>query len=990
MRSGCAIATTLLLATPTVTAQIGTATPKVSFARDVLPILSDRCFTCHGPDAAARKADLRLDDKDSVFGHRDGSPIIVPGKPEQSELIHRITASGDDVMPPPESNLQLTAAEIATLRQWVEEGADWKKHWAFVSPSTTTIPEVEQTSWARNAIDAFVLKKLESTDMHPGAAAAPEALLRRVSLDLTGLPPTPSQLDAFLSDPSPAAYDRIVDKLLASPHYGERMAWPWLEASRYADTDGFQNDPTRTAWPWRDWLVRSLNDNLPFDQFTLQVLAGDQLPNATSQQRLATGLLRNNTHNGEGGRIAEETRIENIFDRTETVGTVWMGMTFECARCHDHKYDPISQADYYSLFAFFNQTSESGSGRSGGKLPPTMRYVHDKQDRVRLKALAAQIDEHEQTQRRADGEADRAQAQWETAHQQRLTQLMQSLQPATLGPWWQSIRFEPGKDGPNSMFGEAFTAESTAKFRTGPTWRLAPEIIDGKVMAFPQGIYTDYFYRTITTDSPRRMRISLGSDDAIKVWCNGNLVLQNNVRRGAKPDQERAELQLQEGSNDLLIKVINTGGAGGMYFRPIGETVGNLPFEVTQALISKSHKRTDAQKISLQHYYRSQHVDGFAARAQLLQTLRDEQVSLERTALDVSVMDDLPRARQRTTHVLERGDYQQPQDEVDASTPSFLPPLTQTPATRLDLARWLISEEHPLTARVAVNRAWQTLLGRGLVATAEDFGRQGDRPSHPELLDWLANHFVNDGWDLKSLHRLIVTSSTYRQSAATSAAAFATDPDNRLLARSARPRLPAWMLRDQALALSGRLAPTIGGMPVRPYQPDGIWAEATFGTIRYRQDSGEALYRRSIYVFWRRIVGPTMLFDTQSRHACVVKRSITNTPLHALTTLNETGFVEAARGLATRAWRAAQTPTDRITWLFRTATARQPTDKELQVLESRLQQCIDHFTSDLEAANKFLAVGDTKPDAAMQPQQLAALTVLASIVLNLDEVLTRS
>lgn len=995
MRFASALATILPFVTSAATAQAVTATQppaathKVSFARDVLPILSDRCFTCHGPDAAARKADLRLDDKGSVFAMRDGTAVVVAGKPELSELIHRITASDDDVMPPRDSNLQLSDAEIATLRQWVAEGGEWTKHWAFAEPNEVIVPAPRQANLGRNAIDSFVLRKLESAGMPPNTAAAPAQLLRRLSLDLTGLPPTPAQLDAFVNNASDAAYARVVDELLASPHYGERMAWPWLEASRYADTDGFQNDPTRPAWPWRDWLVRSLNDNVPFDQFTVQVLAGDQLPDASQEQRLATGFLRNNAHNGEGGRIAEETRIENTFDRTETVATVWMGMTFECARCHDHKYDPISQDDYYSLFAFFNQTSETGRGRSGGKLQPTMRYVHDQKNRARLQSLAAQIDERNRSQLRADRELDRAQATWETAQRQERTGSKQSLQPATLGPWLKSIRFEPGDGGPNSMFAEPFVSETTNAARTGQDWRPAPELADGKVALFGQGVYTDYFYRAITTDSPRRMRISLGSDDAIKVWCNGKLVLQNDTRRGVKADQERADLPLQTGDNHLLIKIINTGGAGGMYFRRVGETVGDLPFAVAQALLTAAPKRTDAHRQLLQHHYRMQHVDGFAMRDQQLQTLRAEQSELERTALDVSVMDDLPRARRRMTHVLERGDYEQQREEVSASTPSFLPPLNREPASRLDLARWLVSGKHPLTARVAVNRAWQTLFGRGLVATTEDFGRQGDRPSHPELLDWLANRFVTEGWDLKSLHRLIVTSNTYRQSAATNAAAFAKDPNNELLARSARHRLPAWMLRDQALALSGNLAPAIGGQPVRPYQPDGIWAEATFGTIRYQQGNGADLYRRSIYVFWRRIVGPTMLFDTQSRQACVVRRSTTNTPLHALTTLNETGFVEAARGLATRAWHAAKTPENRITWLFRTATSRRPTNREQQLLNSRLQQSIDHFTANPEAANGLLTVGDTTPDGNIPSELLAALQVLASIVLNLDEVLTR-
>jgi len=955
--------------------------PPVSFAHDVLPLLSDRCFRCHGPDAKARKADLRLDDKDSVFGERDGGAVIVKGAPERSELMRRITATDDELMPPRDSHLQLSKNEIELLRRWIKQGAPWTTHWSFVPPETKEA--------ATASIDTFVGKRLQQRGWQANAPAQPAALLRRVYLDLTGLPPTPAQLDAFLRDPSDASYERIVDELLASPHYGERMAWPWLEASRYADTDGYQADPTRTAWPWRDWLVRALNDNMPFDQFTAEVLAGDLIPDANQDQQLATGFLRNNAHNGEGGRISEETRIENIFDRTETVATVWMGLTFECARCHDHKYDPISQRDYYRLFSFFNQTSETGGGRRGGRLQPTMRYVGDVKKRARLLTVDAELAKLRRQLQQREPEQDAQQPQWQKDTAARIKAAHAAMQPARLSSWLRSQPFAPGRAGVNSMYAEAFAPERAKSITEGDEWQRDPSLVDGKPHVFAQGQYTTYFHRTIEAATARRMRVSLGSDDAIKVWCNGKLILANNARRGVAANQERAELPLKAGSNELLVKIINYGGSSGLYFRRVEETVAGLPSGVVQALRTAKNKRSAQQRRALQRQFRREQVPGYAARDDQLQALQHEQAALRGTGIDVSVMDELPPNKRRKTRILERGNYQQPQQVVQTGTPAFLPPLAGKP-NRLALARWLVSGKHPLTARVAVNRAWQTFFGRGLVATTEDFGRQGDRASHPQLLDWLANDFVSNGWNVKRLHRQIVTSRTYRQSSAASANAFRDDPDNVLLGRSQRHRLPAWMLRDQALALSGKLAALVGGKPVNPYQPEGIWSEATFGTIRYMRGNGDDLYRRSLYVFWRRIVGPTVFFDTQTRQQCVVRRSITNTPLHALTTLNETGFVESARGLATRAFHAGDTADARITWLLRAAAARAPTSAEHKVLRARLDQSIRHFTDNAAAATQLLEVGDAAPDASIPAAELAGLCIIASIVLNLDEVLTRS
>lgn len=984
MRFAAAVATSLHLLAGASPAQ------QVSFAREVLPILSDRCFPCHGPDAQARKGNLRLDHKPSVFATRDQYVLVKPGAPEQSELIRRITATDDDLMPPRDSHLQLAPHEIATLRRWIAEGSNWTTHWSFVAPAAADLPTAAPNEWSQHAIDALVFAQLQQRGLTPNNPAAPAALLRRVCLDLTGLPPTFAQLDAFEQDPSEQHYQRIVDALLASPHYGERMAWPWLEASRYADTDGFQADPTRTAWPWRDWLVRALNDNLPFDQFTVLTLAGDLLPDATDEQRLATGFLRNNAHNGEGGRIAEETRIENGFDRTETVATVWMGLTFECARCHDHKYDPITQRDYYRLFAFFDQSSESGGGRSNGRLLPVMRYLPDAQKRARFDTITATASQLRKELQLADPAIDKEQQAWEASTAASIAIEMQAMQPCNLGPWWRSQALPPGTGGADAMFDEPFAPEHSQLIDQEHGWQRDDTLVDGKAQPLAAGTYTAYFHRTLTAATARRMRISLGSDDAIKVWCNGALVVQNNTRRGVKPDQERVELLLQEGQNELLVKIVNYGGAGGIYFQVRDEGVAHLPVETVQALLTEPSKRSDLQRGILQREFRMRHVQGFASKQAELAALETEQQDLRATGVDISVMDELPPAKRRTTHVLDRGNYQQPREAVTAGTPAFLPPLQTTgQPDRLALARWLTDGKHPLTARVAVNRAWQTFFGRGLVATSEDFGRQGDRATHPNLLDHLAHQFVANGWNVKQLHRDIVTSSTYRQAAGATAAAFAIDPNNEWLARSARHRLPAWMLRDQALALSGQLVAQIGGKPVNPYQPSGIWAEATFDTIRYQQGKGEDLYRRSLYVFWRRIVGPTVLFDTPARQACVVRRSITNTPLHALTTLNESGMVESARALATVAWQTADTTEQRITWLFRRVLSRSPSKHEAQVLHTRQQQAFEHFRSQPDAANALLSVGDRVADANIPPAQLAAMTVLASIVLNLDEALTR-
>ncbi|MBN9117573.1 MAG: PSD1 domain-containing protein, partial [Planctomycetes bacterium] len=745
----------------------------VDFARDVLPILSDACFKCHGPDAQARKGDLRLDTKGDALA-KDGP--IVPGRSADSRLVERITSGDADlVMPPPKANKKLKPEQVAVLKKWIDQGAPWGQHWSFVAPVRPAAPAVRNPKFeVRNEIDRFVLARLERDGLSPSPRADKERLLRRVTLDLTGLPPTPEEVDAFLKDDAPAAYEKVVDRLLASPRFGERMAWDWLDAARYADSNGYQGDGERTMWPWRDWVVTAYNANRPFDEFTVWQLAGDLLPGPTREQQLATAFNRNHMINGEGGRIAEENRVEYVFDQTETTATVWLGLTVGCARCHDHKFDPVSQKDYYQLFAYFNQTPVTGGGGSG-QTPPVLDFASPEQERRRQEAQAA----YDELVKRA-------------------------------------VPIE-----------KKFRDAAATKDRDGNYASTLPALIESALRKGPND------------------RADQNYDELIKFY------------QAKEPE----------------------------YVKLLGE-------------LRKARQARDA-----------------AAAA----------------VAKVMVMADQPKPRD--TFVLTRGAYDKREAKVTAGTPAGLPALPAGAApNRLALARWIASKDNPLTARVAVNRLWQQFFGTGLVKTSEDFGVQGERPSHPELLDWLACEFAAK-WDTKRLVRLIVTSATYRQSARVTPELIERDPDNRLLARGPRYRLPSWMIRDQALAASGLLAPALGGPPVRTYQPAGIWEEATFGNKRYVQDKGAALYRRSLYVFWRRIVGPTMFFDAANRQTCSVKATTTNTPLHALVTLNETTYVESARALAQLALdKGGPTDADRLGFAFRRVLARKPTDAETKVL----------------------------------------------------------
>ncbi len=822
--------------------------PSVDFGRDVLPILSDHCFRCHGPDARARKAGLRLDTPEGAL--RKADPVIVPGKSAVSDLVRRIASSDAEVvMPPPKSNRKLTPRQVEILRQWIDEGAPWGRHWALEKPIRPALPQVREGNWPRNAIDTYLLARLEAEGLRPSPEAPRETLIRRVSLDLTGLPPTPGEVDAFLADKSPDAYERLVDRLLASPHYGERMVWEWLDAARYADSNGYQGDGERTMWPWRDWAVAALNRNLPFDEFTVWQIAGDLLPGATQEQKLATAFCRNHMINGEGGRIAEENRVDYVMDMAETTATVWLGLTFNCCRCHDHKFDALTQQDYYGLFAFFNQTPVDGGG--GNPQTPPVLTLLSREETARLDALTEAL-------RGAAREVDEAE---------------RKLFPRAAGQ--------------------------------------------------------------AAADSPK---------------------------------------------------------------------AAGLPSDLLSLLKLPAEKRGRGQIEQLEKHWQASE-PAYGALLKKQRAALEARDAASRAGVRVMVMEDM--AKPRDTFLLTRGSYEKPAEKVSAAVPAVLgSPVAHAPGSptsvahasgppgmlpnRLGLARWLVSPDNPLTTRVTVNRAWQQFFGTGLVKTSEDFGVQGEKPSHPELLDWLATEFVRTGWDVKRLHRLIVTSAAYRQSSRVTPALAERDPANRLLARGPRYRLPSWMVRDQALAASGLLVRRMGGPPVKPYQPAGVWEEATFGTKRYQQDKGEALYRRSLYTFWRRIVGPTEFFDTTARQTCVVKPTRTNSPLHALTTLNDVTFVEASRALAGRVLAASgPSPGDRVGHAFRLVLARGPTSAERQVLLGALERVRRQFAADPQAARRFLAVGESPRDPALDPIEHAAWAAVCSAILNLDEALTK-
>jgi hypothetical protein len=1086
------------------------------FNRDIRPILADNCFKCHGPDTNARQAELRLDTREGLFQQRDDVTPVVPGAPDQSEVYRRIASGDPDVrMPPPDSGKSLTPAQIERLRRWIEAGAAWEGHWAFIPPQRPPLPRVEHGDWPRNGIDAFVLAGLERRGLTPAEPARSETLARRVALDLTGLPPTPADLDAVRADPSDAAHERLVDRLLASPRYGEHLAVDWLDAARYADSSGYQNDGPRFMWRWRDWVIEAFNANKPFDRFTVEQLAGDlllaevrnaefgvgngaggtgprpvdraggagtqfdesfRIPNSefhipdehALNLLIATAFNRNHRGNSEGGIVPEEYAVEYVVDRVDTTAAVWLGLTIGCARCHDHKYDPISQTEYYRLFAYFNNVPENGRAVKEDNSPPYIKAPTREQVRAhadlkrRLAAAHAAWGALRSETRAAQREWERtldphAPIDW-TLTDGLLARFPLDGQTGDVTPSERPAKLSTGDpvyvDSPVgralSLDGDQFVdAGDIAKFGYFDAFSVSAwirpdsengELTGGIVTRVSDDVYADGWALHLDNGHVQVNLVKRWLDDALRVetetrvrpgeWqhvlmtydgtrvAKGVAVYIGGERQPLRVNYDflnqtmTNEEPLRIGSHGTLRRFRGAIADARVYGRALSAEealVVATPEPVNVLAGIPAEKRTSAQAHTLREYFLA-HAAPAAIRDadRAVRDLTAELAQFERSIPTVMIMAEMEPPRE--THVLQRGVYDKPGERVTPGIPAVLNvernsfrslPASSAPkpnemnsvlrSNRLDLARWLVDPGNPLTARVTVNRLWQRIFGTGLVKTSEDFGIQGEPPSHPELLDWLAVELVESGWDLKHIQRLIVTSNTYRQASRMSPDLARLDPENRLLARGPRFRMPAEMVRDQALAAAGLLDERLGGPSVKPYQPPGLWQEIATDT-EYAQSTGPDLYRRSLYSYWKRTVAnPTLtLFDAATRESCTLSRSRTNTPLQALTLLNDVTFVEAARALAGRALREGGASADeRITFLVTAVAPRAPRSDELSLLRESLERHRRHYAADREVAQALIESGDSAPDPDLDPVELAAYTVVAGVVLNLDEVITK-
>ncbi len=1011
------------------------------------PILSDICFTCHGPDEKHRMAGLHFDTKEGAFG-KEG--VIVPGDSAHSKMYLRISNPNEAMrMPPTYSGRKLTAAQIEIIKNWIDSGAKWEMHWAFVPPKRPELPAVHDQNWIRTPVDRFVLPKLEKEGLHPSPEADKTTLLRRVSFDLTGLPPTPAELNAFLADDSPQAYEKVVNRLLTSPHYGERMTMQWLDFARYADTHGYHIDSAREMWPWRDWVIQAFNRNMPYDQFTIEQIAGDLLPHPTQAQVIATGFNRNHMINFEGGAIPEEYQNEYIVDRIEATSTTWLGVTLGCARCHDHKYDPFRQKDFYSFGAFFNSVPEEGLDGKKGNAVPFLQLPNPKQAEMKALLLAAI--------KSKDNEIATAEAAWEQ-HQREMpisdltsglvaeydlddsfaNRVQQDLDAKVVAG---KLTFTQGRTGnaadfeeePQVSFGRAGAFATNKPFSIA-MW-IKPEGPSGMevLQRYEKTPKTGPGYEVALDYCAKNncnviVRLRESPDSAIEVKSNEGVALHDWNHLAVSYDGSGKAKGIQIYMNGRSVKT----NAGFEQVAPasfdsgelqIGNKEWGTPFKGQLAelrlydrrlyaseayelgLLEPIHKvlqiareqRSEDQKKWLRDYFLKE--AGNPAEKQLgvdYSSLNKGLDQLNREIPSTMVMGEMEKPRE--TFILMRGDYRNRGEKVEPNTPAVLPPLqANAPRNRLALAKWLVDPGNPLTARVAVNHFWQMYFGIGIVKTSEDFGSQGDPPSNPELLDWLATEFVRTNWDVKAMQRLIVTSAAYRQSSKVTPELLEKDPENRLLARGPRFRLPAEMVRDNALSISGLLNDRIGGPSVRPYQPKGLWEEMAFGgdfsAQTYEQSHGPDLYRRSMYTFWKRTVPYPSLntFDAPDREKCTARRGVTNTPLQALVLMNDPTYVEASRAFAERDLReAGSTETDRIRYAFRLATDRDPTPEEFAILEKLYKKQIVHYDTERSEAEKLLSVGESKRNPKYDAAELAAWTLVASTILNMDETITKN
>ncbi|MEM1293865.1 MAG: DUF1553 domain-containing protein [Verrucomicrobiota bacterium] len=966
---------------------------EIFFNRDVRPILSDNCFFCHGPDKETREGGLRLDTEEGALD------AIVRGDPDASELIYRVLHGDDyELMPPPKSSRTLSEAEKQTLVKWVSQGAKWQEHWAFEPPLIVAVEDDEEG----NAIDHFVGKRLKEQGFQFSPQASKETQIRRVTIDLTGLPPTIEEVDAFLEDDSLDAYEKVVDRLLKSPRYAERMTWQWLEAARYADTDGYQNDGPRDMWRWRDWVLSAYQQNMPFDQFTIEQLAGDLLPNATLEQQIATGFNRNHRYNSESGLVLEEFLLENAVDRVDTTSTVWMGVTMACARCHDHKYDPFSQKEYYQMISFFDAVPESGRAVKIGNSEPWIKApTADQQSK--LVAL--------------DDKVNSAKAKLKTYNAVIAEQMAAagSLMPESFPPV-PSIGLDHrfGHEAPIVADGSKPVTVSKKPIegligngRFSMSFEMTPGLVDRGVVLSNEingttrkGIFVDFrnghlrlalvqrwiagvtMHQTLQKFAPgKSYHIALTNDgtmraSGVKIYVDGQPAATKVIHNTHSNTSSR-----NHGSAMLV---------GGSKHHPswTGE-VRDLRFYTTRTLES-----TEVAMLFKPTLRQLMLESGKFGPKVTTAWKNVHQAKIQHQKFNDSIQSTMVMIEgEKTTPTIlrVRGEYHNHGDSVDSGVPEVFPGMPDSyPKNRLGFARWLVSGEHPLTARVAVNRYWQMLFGTGLVKTAEDFGTQGALPSHPELLDWLATHFIENDWDVAATLKTIVMSKTYRQSSRLTPELRQKDPENRWLARAPRLKLPGNVLRDQALHSSGLLVEKMGGASVKPYQPANLWREAS--NFTYKQDKGDALYRRSLYTYWKRTLSPPSMavLDTADREWCSVKPKRTNTPLQALTLMNETAFFESARKLGERILtEGGDTIEGRVEFAFRAVLSRSPNEREAEILANGWYNYLAECEKDPVLTKSMQRVGESKTNAETDPVQLGAATALANVILNLEEATVR-
>jgi len=1045
---------------------------RVEFNRDIRPILSDNCFACHGPDEKARQSGLRLDVSDHARAKLEsGKTALIPKDVAGSELMRRVLATDpSQIMPPPDSSKHLTARQIDLLRRWIEQGGDYQTHWSLTPLQRPEIPsgtEPVDAPRLRNGIDAFVAQRLQQDGLHFSADADRWRWLRRVTLDLSGSPPTLEELDDFLADSAPDASEKVVDRLLASPRYGERMALDWLDAARYADTHGFNNDTTRYMWRWRDWTINAFNQGLPFDRFITEQLAGDLLPEPTLDQRIATGFNRNHVINSEGGIIPEEYRVEYVADRVHTTATILLGMSLSCARCHDHKFDPWTQREYYQFFAFFNNLNEQGEAGRVGNAEPTIKAPTPEQT-IRQMATTQQLASLDMLLQQRTARATQTVVEWEPQLRQAYansasepipllhwpldettgTEITERIDPTRKGTISGKADWVPGKlggalklDGNTHVeAGDFANFERTDKFSCGAWVNVINKdaatvvsrmddgdshrgfdllLVGGKLTAHLVHHWPDNALHVVTkTEVPvnqwKHVCVTYdGSSqgEGLKLYVDGKLQ-EVEITNKHLSETTRTAKPLRIGRRTPGAPCKGMIDDVRIFDRELSaDEVGAVAGTdgVRELLAMAADQRTEEQtKLLVRTYLNRFDTEFQKLTGQRAETER-QRIELEKAIPTAMVMLEMPQPRK--AFVLKRGQYDLPSDEVQPDTPASLPPFpSDAPRNRLGLARWLFTSNHPLTSRVAVNRAWNLFFGTGLVETVEDFGSQGQWPSHLELLDWLAAEFqgtgtgdptngassANQAWDVKRLHRLIVTSTTYRQSSKVTPDLQERDPQNKLLARGPRFRLQAEMIRDCALQVAGLLGERIGGPSVSPYQPAGLWDDVAVGAdyegTVYRQDKGEGLYRRSMYTFWKRTCPPPGLntFDAPEREVCTARRSRTNTPLQALVLMNDPTYLEAARKLAERSLSAERTnPTNCAALAFKLTLSRQPTPQEVSLLIKLYEQRLKRFQQEPAAAKALLTVGESPHDGSLPEAELAAWTSVMSVLLNLDEAITR-